>query len=295
MDNQRVKDGVRVTKNTIVGNVFLSIIKILFGFLSNSTAIIADGIHSLSDVISSIGVIVGFVLSSKEADKEHPYGHDRIESLTALFLSVLLFIVAIGIGYEGIMSIVKNNYSIPGNLAIAAAIISIVSKEVMYWYTIKYAKKLNSSSLKADAWHHRSDSFSSIGALIGIIAAKLGFKMGDPLVSIIICILIIKVSYDICKESIIQLIDQSASDEKVEIIANKILSIEGVIRIDVLRTRQYASKLYVDVEIAVDETLTVKEGHEIAKNVHNKIEEDSNIKHCMVHVNPYYIKNNKEG
>lgn len=290
MESQRVKDGVKVTRNTILGNIFLSVIKILFGLLSSSTAIIADGIHSLSDVISSIGVIIGFVLSSKEADKEHPYGHDRIESLTALFLSVLLFIVAIGIGYEGIKSIAQKNYSVPGNLAIVAAIISIVSKEAMYWYTIKYAKKLNSSSLKADAWHHRSDSFSSIGALIGIIVAKLGFKMGDPLVSIIICILIIKVSYDICKESIIQLIDQSASDEQVEIIANRILSIEGVIRIDELRTRQYGSKLYVDVEIAVDESLTVKEGHEIAKNVHNKIEEDLNIKHCMVHVNPYFIK-----
>lgn len=290
MNEDRLNIGLRVSINTIIGNVVLSIVKITLGLLSKSTAMTADGMHSVSDVISTIGVIIGLKLSSKEADKKHQYGHERIESLTSLFLSIVLFIVALGIGYSGVRNILMHSYNIPGNLAIVAAVISIVSKEAMYFYTIKYAKLINSASLKADAWHHRSDSLSSIGALIGIIGAKMGYPILDSLVAIIICIVIIKVSYDICKESIVQLIDQSASDEEVEDITHQILEIDGVIRIDCLRTRQYASKLYVDVDIAVNSKFTVEEGHSIASKVHDCVEENSKIKHCMVHVNPYDIK-----
>lgn len=289
MNEDRLNIGLKVSKNTIIGNAVLSAIKIVIGIVATSAAMIADGMHSFSDVISTIGVIVGLKLSSKEADKEHPYGHDRIESLTSLFLSIMLFLVAVGIGYSGIKNIITHNYNIPGALSIVAAVISILTKEAMYFYTMKYAKLINSASLKADAWHHRSDSLSSVGALIGIIGARMGYPVLDPLVAIIICIMIIKVAYDICKESIAQLIDQSASDEQVENIANRILHISGVVRIDSLRTRQYASKLYVDVEIAVDSTLSVEEGHVIAAQVHDYIEENPLIKHCMVHVNPYNV------
>ena len=291
MEDERLKIGLKVSINTIIGNIILSIIKIICGFISTSTAVIADGIHSLSDVFTTIGVIIGLKLSSKKADKEHPYGHERIESITALFLSFVLFIVAIGIGYSGLNNIVTKNYTKPGILAISASIISIISKELMYFYTIKYAKKINSTSLEADAWHHRSDSLSSVGALIGIIGARMGYLILDPLVAILICIIIIKISYDICKQSINQLIDVSASDEKIQIITSKILNIKGVVRMDNLKTRKYASKLYVDVDISVDSELSVKEGHNIAMKVHKSIEEDKYIKHCMVHVNPYIIKN----
>ena len=291
MEDERLKIGLKVSINTIIGNIILSIIKIICGFISTSTAVIADGIHSLSDVFTTIGVIIGLKLSSKKADKEHPYGHERIESITALFLSFVLFIVAIGIGYSGLNNIVTKNYTKPGILAISASIISIISKELMYFYTIKYAKKINSTSLEADAWHHRSDSLSSVGALIGIIGARMGYLILDPLVAILICIIIIKISYDICKQSINQLIDVSASDENIQIITSKVLNIKGVVRMDNLKTRKYASKLYVDVDISVDSELSVKEGHNIAMKVHKSIEEDKYIKHCMVHVNPYIIKN----
>ena len=173
-----------------------------------------------------------------------------------------------------------------------AAIISILSKEAMYYYTLIYAKKINSTSLKADAWHHRSDSLSSIGALIGIIGARMGYPILDPLVAIVICIIIIKISYDICKQSVNQLIDASASDEKVKTIRRKIINTKGVIKIDNLKTRQYASKLYVDVDISVDSEMSVEEGHSIAMKVHQYIEEDKEIKHCMVHVNPYIVHGN---
>ncbi len=290
MENERLKIGLKVSINTIIGNVVLSVLKLICGFVGTSSAMIADGIHSLSDVFTTIGVIIGLKLSSKKADKGHPYGHERIESITSLFLSVMLFIVAIGIGYSGVRNIVTENYKTPGILAALAAIISIVSKEAMYFYTIIYAKKINSTSLKADAWHHRSDSLSSIGALIGIIGARIGYPVLDPLVAIIICIIIIKVAYDICRQSIDQLIDASASDEEVKSIRDKITNINGVIRIDNLKTRQYASRLYVDVDICVDSNISVEEGHEIAMKVHQYIEEDKAVKHCMVHVNPYVCK-----
>lgn len=290
MEDERLKVGLKVSKNTIIGNSILSIIKVFCGIAGTSSAMIADGIHSLSDVFTTVGVIIGLKLSSKKADKGHPYGHERIESITALFLSVVLFLVAVGIGYSGIVNIITKQYAEPGILAVAAAVISIISKEAMYQYTIIYAKKINSTSLKADAWHHRSDSLSSIGALIGIVGARMGYLILDSIAAIIICIIIVKVSYDICRQSIDQLIDAAVSDDKINDITEKILATEGVIRIDNLRTRQYASKLYVDVDISIDSSITVEEGHSIAMNVHERVEEDLDVKHCMVHVNPYHPK-----
>ena len=288
MKDERLEIGVRVSKNTIIGNFILAFIKILIGFIARSTAMLADGMHSLSDVVTTIGVIIGLKLSHKEADKSHPYGHERIESITSLFLSTVLFLVAISIGYSGIIKMINHNYVTPGFSAIIAAITSIIVKELMYWYTIKYANEINSPSLKADAWHHRSDALSSIGALIGIAGARMGYPFLDPLVAIIIALVIIKVAFDICKQSIAQLIDEAASEDDVQVIIDKINSIDGIYEIKNLKTRQHSNRLYVDVDISVDATLTVEEGHNIASYVHNLIEEDSRIKHCMVHVNPYY-------
>lgn len=291
MKDEGLDIGVRVSKNTIIGNFILAFIKILIGFIARSTAMLADGMHSLSDVVTTIGVIIGLKLSHKEADKSHPYGHEKIESITSLFLATVLFLVAISIGYSGIIKIINHSYVTPGFSAIIAAIISIIVKELMYWYTIKYANQINSPSLKADAWHHRSDALSSAGALIGIAGARMGYPFLDPLVAIIIALVIIKVAFDISKQSIAQLIDEAASEEDVQVIIDKINSIDGIYEIKNLKTRKHSNRLYVDVDISVDATLTVEEGHKIASYVHNLIEEDSRIKHCMVHVNPYYKSN----
>ncbi|NFG58210.1 cation transporter [Clostridium botulinum] len=289
-NNERLKIGYRVSIVTIIGNVILSIIKIGIGIIASSKAMIADGVHSLSDVFSTIGVIIGLKLSSKKADKEHPYGHEKFESLTSVFLGIMLVLVSLGIGFSGIKNLIYGNYSIPGSLAIFAAVISIVSKEAMYWYTLKYAEKINSTSLKADAWHHRSDSFSSIGALIGIIGARMGFPMLDPVIALVISIIIIKVSYDILKQSINQLMDTSIGDDAIKKMNAAIHSIDGVKNIDNLKTRFHASKIYVDVEISVESDISVEEGHKIAMNVHNIIEKNKDVKHCMVHVNPFREK-----
>ncbi len=264
MEDEGLNIGVRVSKNTIIGNFILAFIKILIGFIARSTAMVADGMHSLSDVVTTIGVIIGLKLSHKEADKTHPYGHEKIESITSLFLATVLFLVAISIGYSGIIKIINHSYVTPGFSAIIAAITSIIVKELMYWYTIKYANEINSPSLKADAWHHRSDALSSVGALIGILGARIGYPFLDPLVAIIIALVIIKVAFDICKQSIAQLIDEAASEEDVQAIIDKINSIDGIYEIKNLKTRQHSNRLYVDVDISVDATLTVEEGHNIA-------------------------------
>ncbi|ACA54162.1 cation transporter [Clostridium botulinum] len=289
MENEeRLKIGNKVSNITIIVNIILSFIKVLFGIIGHSAATIADGIHSLSDVLSTIAVIIGLKISSKPADKDHPYGHEKLEAVTSKLLATMLFLTALFIGYSGIKVIINKDFSVPSKITIYVAILSIVTKEWMYRYTLKAAKKINSTALEADAWHHRSDSFSSIGTLIGIIGARLKYPILDPIASLVICIFIIKVSIDIYKNSINQLVDHCADEKTINMITEQIKSVKEVERIDELKTRLHGSKLYVDVEIALDYSLSLKESHSIAEKVHDKIEASNNdIIHCMVHVNPY--------
>ncbi|KEJ00660.1 cation diffusion facilitator family transporter [Clostridium botulinum A2B7 92] len=287
-NEERLKIGNKVSNITIIVNIILSFIKVLFGIIGHSAATIADGIHSLSDVLSTIAVIIGLKISSKPADKDHPYGHEKLEAVTSKLLATMLFLTALFIGYSGIKVIINKDFSVPSKITIYVAILSIVTKEWMYRYTLKAAKKISSTALEADAWHHRSDSFSSIGTLIGIIGARLKYPILDPIASLVICIFIIKVSIDIYKNSINQLVDHCADEKTINMITEQIKSIKEVERIDELKTRLHGSKLYVDVEIALDYSLSLKESHSIAEKVHDKIEASNNdIIHCMVHVNPY--------
>ncbi|WP_251859825.1 cation diffusion facilitator family transporter [Clostridium sp. Marseille-Q2269] len=285
---ERLKIGNKVSNITIIVNIILSFIKILFGIIGHSSATIADGIHSLSDVLSTIAVIIGLKISSKPADKDHPYGHERLEAITSKLLAGMLSLTALFIGYNGISIIINKNFSVPSKMTIYVAILSIITKEWMYRYTLKAANTINSTVLKADAWHHRSDAFSSIGTLIGIIGARLKYPILDPIASLIICVFIIKVSINIYKDAINQLVDHSADEKTIDMIENQIKSIKEVKRIDELKTRLHGSKLYVDVEIALDYSLSLKASHSIAQEVHDKIEASNNdIIHCMIHVNPY--------
>lgn len=285
---ERLKIGNKVSNITIIVNIILSFIKILFGIIGHSSATIADGIHSLSDVLSTIAVIIGLKISSKPADKDHPYGHEKLEAITSKLLAGMLSLTALFIGYNGISIIINKNFSVPSKMTIYVAILSIITKEWMYRYTLKAANTINSTALKADAWHHRSDAFSSMGTLIGIIGARLKYPILDPIASLIICVFIIKVSINIYKDAINQLVDHSADEKTIDMIENQIKSIKEVKRIDELKTRLHGSKLYVDVEIALDYSLSLKASHSIAQEVHDKIEASNNdIIHCMIHVNPY--------
>lgn len=285
----------KVSIITIIENVILSIVKLLVGIIAHSNAMISDAIHSASDVFSTIVVMIGIKLASKEPDKEHPYGHERLECVTAIILAMILFVTGLGIGAKAITNIFASNYdqlSTPGILALIAAIVSIIVKEGMFWYTRYYAKKIDSDALMADAWHHRSDAFSSIGALIGIAGARLGFPVMDSIASLVIFLFIAKAAFDIFKDAMDKMVDHSCDEETEKLIYECVLKNENVIEIDLLKTRIFGNKIYVDVEIQADASRTLLEAHHIAETVHNDIEQNfPKVKHIMVHVNPDISKN----
>lgn len=285
---QRVAN--RVSFITIVENMLLSLMKLIAGIVAHSGAMISDAVHSASDVFSTIVVIIGIRFASKESDKEHPYGHERLECVAAIVLAMVLFMTGLGIGMDAFRNIVSGDYGnlqVPGVLALIAALVSIVSKEAMYWYTKHYAKKIDSGALMADAWHHRSDAFSSIGALIGIAGARMGFPVMDSVASLVIFLFIVKAAYDIFKDAMDKMVDHSCDEETEKEIYDCVMSNEEVLGIDLLQTRIFGNKIYVDVEIAANPSYTLREAHSIAEAVHEKIEENfPKVKHIMVHVNP---------
>ena len=262
-DFQKVANQVSFV--TIVVNILLAFMKLLAGVFAHSNAMISDSIHSASDVFSTMIVVIGIKLSSKQPDKEHPYGHERMECVAAIVLSMVLFMTGLGIGVEALTDVLKGEYShlqVPGMLALAAAVISIVSKEAMYWYTRYYAKKIDSSALMADAWHHRSDAFSSI-------------------------VFIVKAAYEIFKDAMDKMVDHSCDEKTEEQLRACVLQNPDVARIDLLQTRIFGNKIYADIEIEVDGSMPLREAHKIAELVHNSIEKTfPKVKHIMVHVNP---------
>ena len=288
-DFQKVANQVSFV--TIVVNILLAFMKLLAGVFAHSNAMISDSIHSASDVFSTMIVVIGIKLSSKQPDKEHPYGHERMECVSSIILSGLLLATGIGIGMSGIENIIKStsgaSIAVPGTLALIAAVVSIVVKEWMFWYTRSAAKKINSGALMADAWHHRSDAFSSIGALVGIVGARMGFPVMDPIASLVIFVFIVKAAYEIFKDAMDKMVDHSCDEKTEEQLRACVLQNPDVARIDLLQTRIFGNKIYADIEIEVDGSMPLREAHKIAELVHNSIEKTfPKVKHIMVHVNP---------
>lgn len=290
-NNDLQKVALRVSLITIIINAGLSLFKLFAGIFGNSYALISDAVHSASDVFSTIIVIIGVKISAKKADKNHPFGHERFECVAAILLAAVLFATGVGIGYSGISNIVTGeykNFAVPGVIALVAAALSIVVKEAMFWYTYAAAKKVNSSALKADAWHHRSDSLSSIGSLVGVIGGLCGVKILDSIACLVICLFILKAAIDIFIDAVKKMTDEACDDKTENEIREFILSCEGVIRIDSLMTRMFGNKIYVIAEIACDRNLPLYDAHEIAESVHGGIEQNfPAVKHVTVHVNPY--------
>lgn len=277
----------RVSIVTIIANLILTIFKLITGFIGNSKAMISDAIHSASDVLSTLIVMLGIYVSKKKSDRKHPYGHERFECIAAIILAIILAFTGLGIGFSGIESIKQNKIIIPNIIALIASIFSIIVKEWMYHYTKKAALKLNSGALLADAWHHRSDALSSIGSFVGILGSMLGLSFFDPLASVLIALCIIKVAYDILKDALAKMLDTAVSEEIEKDIIDLVKENRAVLNIDDIKTRLFGSKIYVDLEIAVDANLSLIEAHNIAEDIHNQVEEKiPHCKHCMVHVNP---------
>ena len=286
---------MHVSKVSITVNVVLTCGKLAAGILGRSHAMISDAVHSASDVFSTLIVMAGVSMSARQSDKEHPYGHERLECVAALFLAVILCATGLGIGFGAVREVVSGEVkdaAIPGLMALAAAIVSIVVKEWMYRYTIKAADSIHSSALKADAWHHRSDALSSVGAFVGICGARMGFAFMDPAASIVICIFICKASLDVLRDALDKMVDKACDEETAQAIRRTALAPPGVVRIDGLKTRLFGPRMYVDIEIAVDGRLNLQQAHTISREVHDMVEEQfPQVKHCAVQINPL----NREG
>lgn len=291
---------MRVSVNTIFVNLLLSVLKLAAGVLAHSGAMLSDGVHSASDVLSTLVVMVGVKLSGRASDKNHPYGHERLECVAAILLALLLGVTGVGIGYSGMEKIAESlrgnlTIEIPGLTALIVAVISIAVKEGMYWYTRAAANRIHSGAMMADAWHHRSDALSSVGSFIGILGARLGYPILDPAASLVICVFILKAAADIFLDAVRKMTDESCGDEIMEQMRRVILNQDGVLGIDLLRTRMFGARIYVDVEICADGEKTLRETHRIAEKVHHAIEGNfEDVKHCMVHVNPDEEKDAEE-
>lgn len=294
MTNTTVEIAMRVSGNTIIGNIILSAFKLLAGFIGHSAAMLSDAVHSLSDVLSTVIVMVGIKLANKEEDKDHPYGHERLESVAAIILAGILLTTGFGIGYKGILMILAGNYgsiTIPGTIALVMAAVSIAVKEAMYWYTRAAALKINSGALMADAWHHRSDALSSVGGFFGILGARVGFPVLDTVAAVVISVFIAKAAIDIFRDAIGKMTDRACDDETENEIREVAMAQDGVRGVDRLKTRLFGNKIYVDLEISVDSSIPFDASHAISHEVHDAIENRfPNVKHCMVHVNPFTEK-----
>lgn len=275
---------------SVIGNAVLSGFKLFAGITGSSSAMISDAVHSMSDVLTTFIAWIGVKISKKASDSAHPYGHERLECIASLALGVILMLTGFGIGKAGIENIISRSYesiALPSMIALVAAIVSIVGKEAMYWYTRHYAKLINSSAFLADAWHHRSDAFSSIGSLIGIAGSMMGFPVLDSVASVVICLFILKVAYDIIKDAVVKLLDTSCGKEYEEKMRDYISAQDGVVCIDVLHSRMFGNKVYIDLEIQVDGDKCLKDAHDVAEQVHTNVEQQfPDVKHIMIHVNP---------
>ncbi|MGM9968795.1 MAG: cation diffusion facilitator family transporter [Anaeroplasma sp.] len=304
METKEIKKTiVKIGVVTIIWNAILSIGKLIAGTLAKSSSLISDAIHSASDVFSTIVVMIGAKLSTKEPDKEHPFGHERMESIASIILAMLLGGTALVLGYNGVIAIIDFAKGILPEktdfifLALVCAIISIIAKFLMYLYTIIAARKINSISLKADAYHHLSDSLSSIGSVLGIIGMIIGgyWAILDPIACIIISLFILKIAFDIAVQSINQVVDKAAPEEYEEEIKKIATTYPGIINLNSIKTRQFGNKYYIELAIAVDGNKSVYEGHKIARELHDYLENKySNIKHCMIHVDPAGEENENE-
>ena len=275
---------------SILGNSVLSGFKLFAGIAGHSGAMISDSIHSFSDVLTTFIAWFGVKISRKAPDQAHPYGHERLECVASLLLGAVLLLTGLGVGKSGMQNILSGRYetlATPGLIALVAAVVSIVGTEAMYWYTRHYAKLIHSSAFMADAWHHRSDAFSSIGSLIGIAGARMGFPVLDSVASVVICLFIIKVAYDIMKDAIVKMLDTSCGAEFEHQIRDFAAAQEGVVGVDQLRTRMFGNKVYVDLEISMDGSETLSQSHETAERIHDQLESRfTDVKHIMIHVNP---------
>lgn len=303
VDNSRFSRAVRVTKLAMLVNIFLTIFKFTAGILGSSSAMVADAVHSLSDLMTDIAVIVGFRVSEKPEDSTHNYGHGKVETLAAVFVGVTLFVVGCGIFRSGLYQVLAvlggQVLAVPGWIAFAAAVLSVGAKEGMYRYTIKTARELESDALTANAWHQRSDAFSSVGTMLGTGGAILlggRWAVLDPLAAVLLSFFILKVAAEIFYKNVNELLEASLPPEVCAKIGELIRSTQGVLSFHALKTRKIGNAAALDVHIVVDSRLNIVDAHEISKNVEQRLKEAYGQKsHFSIHIDPSSALDQKQG
>ena len=278
----------RVTYVGALVNIFLTIIKIGFGFFGQSAALIADGIHSLSDLVSDFFVIIAIKLGSREADHDHPYGHRRFETMATVLLGAGLVVIAGGIAWDAAERLLDPaKLLIPNKDTMGIAVVSILANEWLFHYTKRVGEETRSKLLLANAWHHRSDAFSSIVVLFGIGAVLIGYPFADAVAAVIVAIMIAKMGIGLVLESIYELVDSSLPEDFVREIRRIIKQTPGVRSIHLLRTRRMGEDAYVDTHIVVDARISVSEGHMIGDAVRDKLKaEFDDVVDVLVHIDP---------
>lgn len=301
--NNRLKQSQRISLITIVLNCILFLCTAAAGIIAQNLSVISDAAHSLSDILSTVVAVIGIRLSTAKPDRFHNYGHSKLESVFSKILALFLVATAIGIGigaYNDFVFTLANPEIEKISMRVLLIVItslSIVSKEIMYWYTLWFAKKLNSTALKADAWHHRSDSISSIAVLIGLVFSMAwNINWMQSIASGVVALLILRVGVGIYIDGEKQMVDTSASEQDCEEIKKTILAVDGVLRLDTLKTRISGAFLFVDVEIACDAELHLHDAHTIAENVEKAIlDKHEKVRMAAVHVNPVFTEENNLG
>ncbi len=284
---ERYKATTRVTVVGAVVNFILAIFKIIIGTIGHSHALIVDGIHSFSDLLSDGLVVFAAKHGNKSPDDDHPYGHARIETAFAAVLGGILIAVGVGIVIDAVERLTSGDILTPESITVWVALLSVLSKEALYRYTMVYATRFNSSLLKANAWHHRSDAVSSIVVLVGIVGSIAGFPYLDAAAAVIVSMMVVKIGWEIAKESIEQLVDKGLDPDKVESISAHIAEIPGVKRMHMLRTRQMGAEALLDVHVEVAPQLSVSEGHRIGDEVSKELtREFSDISQVLIHIDP---------
>ncbi|MDJ0740078.1 MAG: cation diffusion facilitator family transporter [Gammaproteobacteria bacterium] len=283
----RGRETRRVSLVTGSVNLLLSITQVVVGLIANSAALIADGIHSASDLVSDVMVWFAARHAAQAPDADHPYGHGRFETAATLGLGLLLVGVALGIVWNGGERLLDPQRPIPGTIALVVAALGIVAKESLYWYTIAVAKRLKSELLRANAWHHRSDAISSVVVLIGVGGAVMGFSYMDALAAIVVGLMVAKIGWDLGWSALSELVDTALEEDAVDHARRVIMGVDGVRSVHMLRTRRHGAEASADVHVQVAPRLSVSEGHMISQAVEDRvISQVADITDVTVHIDP---------
>lgn len=286
--HDRYRIGERSVFLIIVVNTALFAIKFLSGIFGKSQALIADSFHTASDILTSLAVLAGFIYASHPADSHHPYGHGKAESVATKIVSLVLIGLGLKVAYDASRLLILQELHRPHQITLWVALFSIAIKEIQFRYAIRYGKKIQSTSLIADAWHHRSDVLSSVAALIGITGARLGFKILDPIAGIVVGIFITKIGFDIFHTAFDELLDSALPKEIINRIEKLTLETEGVKRVTVLKARKLGLDMLVDMTIEVDKNITVENSHLITAMVRRAVLNNvANARDVLIHVEPY--------